>query len=65
MKDRPDREEGGARVRRRFERARIEARLFAEVCEILLSATEHRYDTRTPEPPTRQDRTPAPIHMRR
>jgi hypothetical protein len=28
---------GDARVSRRFERARIEARLFAEVCEILLS----------------------------
>ena len=36
MENRRDRHGGGTRMSRRFERARIEAQLFAEVYEILL-----------------------------
>jgi hypothetical protein len=44
-------------VSRRFERARIEAQLFAEVCDILLSPQGHRGDT------PRVDRSAArPVH---
>jgi hypothetical protein len=57
MRDQPDRNDGGARVSRRFERARIEAQLFAEVCDILLSPQGHRGDT------PRVDRSAArPVH---
>jgi hypothetical protein len=59
MSDQSDREEGGARVRRRFERARIEAQLFAEACDILLSAPGRRHDTPyAGESATRPDRGP-------
>jgi hypothetical protein len=41
----------GVRVSRRFERARIEAQLFAEVCDILLSALSPRHEPPSGEQP--------------
>ena len=51
MNDEPDHKVCGARLSRRFERARIEAQLFAEVCDILLSPRRHRHDTPSVEWP--------------
>ncbi len=49
--DEPGRDGSGVRVSRRFERARIEAQLFAEVCDILLSLRGHCHDTPNVERP--------------
>jgi hypothetical protein len=47
----PGRNGDGVRVNRRFERARIEAQLFAEVCDILLSLLSPCPDTPSGERP--------------
>ena len=63
MRDHPERDEACARVRRRFERARIEALLFAKVCDILLSQPRRCVDdTSTDHYMTRSDRDHVSLH---
>ena len=58
MSDQRDRDEGGARVSRRFERARIEAQLYAQVCDILLSAPGRQDAALAGQPGGRPDHAP-------
>jgi hypothetical protein len=55
MENRRDRHGGVTRMSRRFERARIEAQLFAEVCEILLRRRGEASMTRDHQPRPRSN----------
>ena len=61
MDNRRDRHGGGTRMSRRFERARIEAQLFAEVCEILLRRRGEAGVTRDHQPLPHSDGITCPL----